>query len=197
MKKFFAVLVLGLSASLNSNALTIDLVPSTTHINSGDSVQIDAKISGLKSINASSLGAYDVNIGFDANRFAFNSLTWGDSLKGNQLDINHFGTLQMLDSSASGLLNIFELSFDSATDLENLQEDSFTLFSLIFSGVSIGTGAFTLDINAIGDAYGNNLSANINNTNVIINSASVPEPMTLMLFVIGLLALGMTRVKAK
>lgn len=191
MKKFFAVMLLGFS--LNSQALTIDLIPSNTQVNLGDSLQVEAKISGLNSTTASSLGVYDLNLQFDASRFAFNSVTWGDSVKGNQLDINHFGSLQMIDSSNSGWLNLFELSFDDALDLENLQADSFTLFSLVFSSIATGNGYFELDINAVGDAYGNSLNPIVNNTDVNVAAVAVPEPATNMLLFIGLLALGFAR----
>jgi hypothetical protein len=196
MKKFFALIILGLGLSLNSQALTIDLIPSATQINSGDVLKLDATISGLKTAGALALGVYDLNIHFDSNLFAFNSITWGDSVKGNQLDLNHFGSLQMSDDSNSNLLNLFELSFDSAWSLETLQADSFTLFSVMFSNLTTGNGVFQLSVNALGDAYGNNLNADsINNTTVKVQAVSVPEPATNFLMLIGLIALGFARIR--
>lgn len=196
MKKFFALITLGLSLSLNSQALTLDLVSSAAQINSGDVIQIDAKISGLKTAGASSLGVYDLNIQFDNNLFAFNSISWGDSLKGNQLDLNHFGSLQISDSNTPGWLNLFELSFDDAWSLDALQADNFTLFSLLFSSTATGSGVFQLTVNALGDAYGNSITANtINNAKVNVKAASVPEPATNFLMLIGLIALGFARIK--
>ncbi len=194
MKKLLALLTLGIS--LNSQALTIDLVPSESQINSGATVQIDAKISGLKSQGATSLGVYDVNLNFDSSLFVLNSISWGDSVKGNQLDLNHFGSLQISDASNSGLVNLFELSFDDVWSLENLQANSFTLFSLVFSSIANGSGAFTLSANALGDAYGSgfNLDA-INNTRVDVKAVSVPEPAINFLMLIGLIALGFARIK--
>lgn len=196
MKKFFALIALGLSLSLNSQALTIDLVPNANQINAGDVVKIDATISGLKTVGASSLGVYDLNVHFDSSRFIFNGVSWGDSVKGKQLDLNLFGSLQMSDSSNSGWLNLFELSFDDAWDLETVQASSFTLFSLIFSGIATGNGEFHIDVNALGDAYGNSLTADsLNNTNVNVKAMSVPEPATNFLMLIGLIALGFARIK--
>jgi hypothetical protein len=196
MKKFFALIVLGLGLSLNALALTIDLVPSATQINTGDSLQLDAKISGLKTAGASSLGVYDLNVAYDSSRFVFSGISWGDRAQGNQLDLNHYGNLQVNDSSNSGWLNLFELSFDDAWSLEAFQANSFTLFSLMFSSITAGNGAFTLDINAIGDAYGNSLTIDaINNASVNIEAVSVPEPATNFLMLIGLIALGFARIK--
>lgn len=196
MKKFFTLIALGLGLSLNAHALTIDLVPSATQINTGNSLQLDAKISGLKTAGASSLGVYDLNIAYDSSRFVFNGISWGDSTQGNQLDLNHYGSLQVSDSSNSGWLNLFELSFDDAWSLETLQTSNFTLFSLMFSSVAAGTGAFHIDINALGDAYGNSLTLDsINNTSVNVKASSVPEPATNFLMLIGLVALGFARMK--
>ncbi|GGY80406.1 hypothetical protein GCM10011613_26790 [Cellvibrio zantedeschiae] len=196
MKKFLFIFALGLSFSLNSHALTIDLVPAASQISAGNTVQIDAKISGLKTSGATSLGVYDVNVNFDSSRFAFNSINWGDSVKGNQLDLNHFGSLQISDSSNSGWINLFELSFDDVWSLENLQANSFILFSLVFSSIAPGTGVFHLDANALGDAYGNNLAlTSTTDARVTVKAASVPEPATNMLMLIGLIALGLARVK--
>lgn len=194
MKKLLALIALGIS--LNTQALTIDLVPSATQVNSGNTIQIDAKISGLKTPGATSLGVYDVNVNFDNSLFAFSSISWGDSLKGNQLDLNNFGTLQISDNSTSGLINLLELSFDDAWSLDTLQANSFTLFSLVFSSIASGTGVFHLDANALGDAYGNGLTlASITAGRVNVKAASVPEPATNMLMLIGLIALGVARMK--
>ena len=194
MKKFLALMALSLS--FNAHALTIDLVPSSSNVNLGDSLEVRAQISGLKTPSASALGVYDLNVLFDSSRFALSQIVWGDSALGNQLDLAGFGSLQLSDSSINGTINLFELSFDSALDLENLQAQSFTLFSLIFSSIHTGVGAFSLDVNSLGDAYGNNITADtINNTHVNVNSVSVPEPATNFLLLIGLIALGFARIK--
>lgn len=194
MKKFLALIALSLA--FNAHALTIDLVPSSGQVNLGDSLEVRAQISGLKTPSASALGVYDLNLLFDSSRFALSKIVWGDSALGNQLDLAGFGNLQLSDSSINGTVNLFELSFDSVLDLENLQAPSFTLFSLIFSSIHTGVGAFSLDVNSLGDAYGNNLTADtINNTQVNVNSVSVPEPATNFLLLIGLIALGFTRIK--
>lgn len=195
MKKLFISLcALGLSLSLNANAISIDLIANQTLVNVGDNIEVQVRISGLNDASAPSLGVYDVNFNYDSSLFNVSNLVWGDSILGNQLDLNGLGSLQ---DSNSGLnwLSVLEVSFDDAMDLELLQADEFTLFSVLLNAVGIGNGNFSLTANALGDAYGNNVSIDtFNNTSVNITGVSVPEPSSLLLLV-GMLALVMLRVR--
>ncbi|WP_435782657.1 PEP-CTERM sorting domain-containing protein [Cellvibrio sp.] len=197
MKKFFIGLcALGLSLSLNANAISIDLVANKSVVSVGDSLEVAVRISGLNDANAPSLGVYDVNFQFDNSLFTFDSISWGDSAQGNQLDLSGFGSLQD-SSSGSGWLNLFELSFDDALDLNVLQSGEFTLFSILLNTVAAGTGNFSLVANSLGDAYGDNLVADqINGTQVTAGAVSVPEPSSVLLLLVGILAIGMLRVKS-
>lgn len=195
MKKIFSVLAaLGLFISLNANAISIDLIANQSAINVGGSVEVQVRISGLSDASAPSLGVYDVDFNYDASLFNFNAISWGDATKGNQLDLAGVGTLQSSNSS-SGWLNIFEVSFDEAFDLELLQAGEFTLFSILFEAIAIGSGNFSLTSNALGDAYGSELLVDtINGTAVNVGSVSVPEPSSLILL-LGLLAAVILRAK--
>jgi hypothetical protein len=97
----------------------------------------------------------------------------------------------MQDTSASvpGLANVFELSFDSVADLNQLQPGMFSLFTLFFHADALGTSALTLGINALGDANGNALSANLVNGSVDVTQVTpVPLPAAGWLLVSGLAA---------
>lgn len=197
MKKIVASLfALGLSMALNANAnaISIDVRAHQPAVNLGDSVEVQVRISGLNEASAPSLGVYDVKVDFDATLFSFNSLVWGDASLGNQLDIGGFGSLQDSNSGA-GWLSAFELSFDDALDLQLLQREEFTLFSIFFSAIAIGSGDFSLTANALGDAYGSDLLIDtINNTRVKITGVSVPEPSSLLLL-LGVIAFILLRSK--
>ena len=195
MKKLFASLfALGLSLSLNAHAISIDLITNQTATNVGDNIEVQVRIIGLSDASAPALGVYDVNFNYDASLFNFSSILWGDSTLGNQLDLSNFGSLQD-SSSGLGGLNVFELSFDEAMDLELLQAGEFTLFSVLLNAVAIGSGNFSLTTNAIGDAYGNDvLIDTINGTAVNISGVSVPEPSSLLLL-LGMLAILALRAK--
>lgn len=194
MKRFLlSFIALSLSLALNAQAFTIDTLTSNNNINLGDAIEVKVQVSNLQNATAPSLGAYDLNLNYAAHLFQISSLVWGDTINGNQLDLNGFGSLHISDDSTIGTLNLFELSFDSAWDLDNLQKDSFTLFSVIFSSLAQGSGNFTIDTHALSDAYGNSLTADaINNTSVAVRAVNVPEPSGLLIL-IGLIALGLTR----
>ncbi|MDO8345470.1 MAG: cohesin domain-containing protein [Cellvibrio sp.] len=195
MKKLFASLfALGLSLSLNANAISIDLIASQSAVNVGDNIEVQVRISGLNDASAPSLGVYDVNFNYDASLFNFSSVVWGDSTLGNQLDLNSFGSLQD-SSSGLGWINIFELSLDDALDLDLLQAGEFTLFSVLLNAVAIGSGSFSLTSTVFGDADSNQLSIDtFNGTTVNVSGVSVPEPSSLLLLV-GMLAIVVLRAK--
>jgi hypothetical protein len=196
MKKLFTVLLtLGMCFSLNTNAISIDLIANQTAVNVGDSLEVQVRVSGLNDAGAPSLGDYDVNFNYDSSLFNFSSIAWGDSILGNQLDLSGFGSLQDV-SSGLGWLRVFELSVDEALDLELLQAGEFTLFSVQLNAAAIGNGIFSLSSNAFGDAYGSDMLIDtINGTSVSVGNVSVPEPSSLLLLLLGIVAIAVLRTK--
>lgn len=194
MKKIFCLLsMLCLGFSFNANAISIDLVANKSAVNIGDNLEVAVRISGLNDAGAPSLGVYDLDFNFDNNLFSLNSISWGDSTQGNQLDLSGFGSLQD-STSGNGWLNLFELSFDGALDLNQFQAGEFTLFSVLLNTIAVGTGNFSLIANSLGDAYGDELFADeINETQVRVGSISVPEPSSVLLLLAGLLAIAALR----
>lgn len=193
LRKFFVSLALLLS--VDSYAVSIDLIANKTAVNIGDSVEVAVRISGLDDASAPSIGVYDLNFQFDNSLFSVDSISWGDSTKGNQLDLSGFGSLQDT-TSGSGRLNLFELSFDDALDLNNLQAGEFTLFSVLLNTLAAGTGNFSLITNSLGDAYGSELFVDrVNDTHVNVASVSVPEPSSILLLLAGLIVLVSLRAK--
>ncbi|MDF3012090.1 MAG: hypothetical protein K0Q78_294 [Cellvibrio sp.] len=196
MKKLFtALLMLGTCFSFSANAISIDLIANQSAVNIGNNIEVQVRISGLNDASAPSLGDYDVNFNYESSLFNFNSIVWGDAILGNQLDLSNFGSLQEITSGWSWL-RISELSVDSAMDLELLQKDEFTLFTVLLNAAAIGSGTFSLTTNAVGDAYGNDvLIDTINSSAVDIRGVSVPEPSSLLLLFPGLLAIVVLRNK--
>lgn len=189
------ILLAGVGLALNTQALTLSLVPEQTHINSGDALRLNIAVDGLNNQSAPSLGSYDLALNFNSDLLSLTSIQWGDSILGNQLDIAGFGSLQdaintALDSHIHSL-NLFELSFDSANDLDQLQAGSFTLLSLLFATSNTGIANLDLQVNALSDAWGNALAADIINSSVTLgqNSTNVPEPSSYLLMTLGLIGL--------
>jgi hypothetical protein len=194
MKKIIAsLLTLSFCCALNAQAISIDLVPNLSSLELSDSLTLDARISGLGDASADSLGNYEFDLSYDANLFNFNSIQWGDSVLGNQLDLMGFGSLQDSDSSVAGLLKLLEVSFELPEDLDQLQAGSFTLFSLLFDTKAIGVGDFTISNLVLGDAYGANLVADSMGARVTVaNATTVPEPASWLLL-LGMLAIVFLR----
>ena len=193
MKKLFLVLSL-LSFAFNAQAVSIDLLPDHHMVAPGSPVNLQVRINGLNDASAPALGDYDLNLSYDASLLQVAAITWG-----NQLDLAGFGSLQDANTSIAGVINLFEISFDDSWLLNNTQAGSFTLFNVVFNTLAAGSAMFSLDVNAIGDAYGNSLTLDaVNNAQVDITRVNAPEPASWLLLLggLGLLALrAINRVK--
>lgn len=175
-----------LMQAIPAQAAVLSVVPSASTIAPGGAVAVDIVISDLGDGVAPSLGTFDLNLDFDPATLGFVSATFG-----NQLDILGLGSLQGVDDSVAGTVNVFELSFDSASDLNDLQAASFTLVTLTFTALAGGLSDLLITILSLGDADGAALDAGIVNASVTVNdSAVIPLPGALPLLLSGLAALG-------
>ena len=186
--KLFAAFgtAIALWTTLPASAITLGFNPTSQSINMGTTTTVELIISGLGAGGAPSLGVFDIDVGYDPAVLGFNSATFG-----NKLDLYGLGDMQFVTPGA-GTVNLYEVSFDSTTDLESLQADSFILATLEFDALSAGNSLLTLSVNALGDAFGDELQADQVDTGSITstrNVEAVPEPSSLPLVGIGLLAL--------
>lgn len=183
MKRFLLAAMLLACASSYAGVL-VAVSPSTQSVAAGSQVSIDIKISGLGSGTA--LGTFDFNVAFDPALLAYSSFSYG-----SQLNLFGLGDIQSVTPGA-GTVNVFELSLESVSDLNTLQAPAFLLATLTFDTLSGGTSPLTLAINALGDASGNSIAADLSHGSVTITS-SVPEPATYALMLAGLGLFGALR----
>jgi hypothetical protein len=190
----FAFIVFTTSSA--AQAALIELVPSSSTVNLSDLFDFELQISGLGDGVAPSVGTYDINIFFDSSILQSNAVTFGDPLLGNQLDIFGFGSIQSVTPIAGGL-NLFELSLDLASDLDDFQAPAFTLATLTFQAIGVGVSAVTPDVLALGDALGEPLEfqAAGPSVTVIPDTQQIPEPnVTMLVFAAIVTMCGFRRV---
>jgi len=192
---FIAITII--STATQSLAITIGFTPVTQNVALGNQAVVDLFISGLGNYGPPSLGVFDLDVTFDSSILSFSSAAYGDLVQGDQLDLSGLGST-MVTTPGAVSLNLFELSLDSIDDLNNLQAGAFTLATLTFVTIGIGTsplGLLGLTENALGDANGDPLSADIQSGSVNVSGNAVPEPGTLVLVCSGLAVIGCLRKK--
>ena len=180
---FIAMMLIFLGIG-SAKAAILDIVPNNQSVLLGDTVNIDLNISGLGNFSADSLGGFDLNINFDPSILSFNNAVYG-----NQLDLFGLGTINGTMPEIVSV-NLFEISLDFAFDLNTLQVDNFTLVSLTFDTLAVGTSNLLMSNVVLSDPVGSPLSFTVNNGSVSVTAqTTIPEPGILWLFCVALFML--------
>jgi hypothetical protein len=201
-RRLLAVLGAALLAltSTQAAALFLSLDPSAQNASPGDPVSLDLVVSGLGDFAPDSLGAFDVDIGYDPAALVFTGYTLGSLLGDPFL----FEALDLSLGDLGVVINLAEVSLLSDSELDALQPASFVLATLDFTVLTLSPGSSTLvtidNVYAIGDAFGQPLPVDGTNDAVISNpSGNIPEPsiLALMSLGLGLAGLDMARRRSK
>lgn len=173
-------------------AVAITITPVSQTVTLGNTAEIDIGISGLGDHSSPSLGVFDLDVLFDPAVLGFNSVVFGDSVLGDQLDLLGFGSITDVKNT-SGSINLFELSLDSPADLDSLQPGAFILVRILFNSLSIGDSALQIVINDLGDANGTAITAAVSDAKITVSA--IPEPDSIFLLISGLLVIFLFRKK--
>ena len=191
MKKVWAVLsglvLLGsgwLGGASEAWAVSLDFVPATQTVMLGDSVMVDLVISGLGNGVDPSVGDFDLDVTYDSSILTATGVTFGPFL-GDGID-----SFQDSDVLTPGLIDLAELSL--LFDLSG-QPGSFTLATLSFNTVGVGTSALILTQVIVEDAFAQDLSPTVGTGSITVETGGptnpIPEPGTILLFGSGLAGL--------
>ena len=183
-----------LLAAAQADAITIGLNPSAQNVDQGNSVDVEVAISDLGVDMAPSISIFDLDLTFEPSLLSYSGAMFGDPVLGDQLDLFGFGSLTDVIDNGSGVVNLYELSFDLAADLDDFQADAFTMVTVTFDALAVGTSALTLTLKELGDSLGDPLTATLEDGSITVRaSASAPEPVTVGLLAIGLIGLQLRR----
>lgn len=195
MRRTLTMAFLVLACAIRPTSLLADSILSvgSSTLRVGGTTAITLGISGLP--HGSALGVYDLSLSFNSNLLSLSGVTFGDPRLGDQLALGGFGSI-FSSSLGSNSVEVFELSLAPASVLNASQASTFVLLTLDFKGLKPGSTPLTLIINSLGDANGNFITAQIQNGKVTVqNIATVPEPTTLSLFVLGLSPILLRRLR--
>jgi len=174
-----AVMALSFVGAPAAQAFTLSIVPQTSTVTLGQSISFDVVASVLADNAAPSLATYDIDFKFNGSMLALTGTTFGTGLSLNGEASFHEPT------PSPGSVNLFELSFNTSADLNSLQADTFTLFTLTFDTIGAGTSALELFANVLGDADGGALSADVTNASVSVSAVPLPGAAFLLLSGLG------------
>jgi len=156
---------------LPANAQTISLDSQVQYVRVGTTFDLSLLISNLTASGVPSLGAYDFLLLFDSNLVSLLGNSLGPALSANPAN-SLFGT----DATMLGQLGIFEVSLESAANLNSAQSNTLPLGSLTFLAQNVGAANFSLSGLAFADADGNALSPILNGVTVmLVDRTSVDE----------------------
>ena len=184
------------ATSLRAGAV-LTIAPQTQTIAAGSAAQVQVRIAGLGLHTAPSLGAFDFDLSFNPALVAFTSLTFGDPVLGDQLDLSGTGSINSFGLQSAGLLEFFEISLDPASVLDSQQASGFVLATLSFQALAKGTTSLVPSLNSTSDSQGMPLNVGLSTGSITVVTTPEPRTIGLLPLVGAWIALGSMRCKRR
>lgn len=179
--------VLIMCCSTVASAYTLSFSPASQTVGLGSKVGVSVWVD---EVMPGGLGNYDFEVLFDPALLSFDQA------------IDQFGlgvAMGLGTTLGGGRLLVSDFSLDDPAALLATQGDRLLLFSLVFDTLAVGADSLTFDSATLGDVEGNSVKVDTTGfaTINIGEPAQVPEPGDIVLLLTALVALSLTRLKAK
>jgi hypothetical protein len=178
-------------------AVSLEVVSSENSLFLTGLVDVSVVVSDLGNGAPPSVGAFDLELQFDNTLVSINSASVSGGLGDFGLGEAVTGTVVNATD-----VDVFEVSLLTPAELNALQTDSFTLFTVTFKGIAPGTAAFNVVLNApLSDELGDPIVTPTLTNLVLEVIAPIPvpalTPWALALLLLSLLSAGLLRLGRK
>ena len=168
-------LCLFLVCQCSAGPVSLQLVPSTNSVNNGDTMTLEAVISGLGAPGPMEVGSFDIFVGYNSTLRAWEATDF-TMLLGNPF----LGEAITFSDTTGSSVEALDVSLLPTAQLDAMQPASFTLATFTFIAIGDGKVAFQNQGGPIDDGNGNLIAGT--------KTPNVPEPSALMLLLPALSA---------